>query len=276
MPEDVVRDVVNLNLILASQGDREEVLLQLLSQQRRLLHQLRLIGVALEELCTWLGVPLTAVPFNGNVMAGNIMDAIQHESQFGSAPSSSRPSRLALTPTVMLMPSLPQSTQAIRNQFPQSTSWATIAGYRRRLWQAHVREVHEWEGLQTPQGDAESRNRDEQLFLIQRDEGTAVGFIPEGERIPGWRRLDRRGATARRRGHGPRPRPLLRERPPAPRPPADAPALDRRPVPRLPRRHRERSRSRDDTRMWGFPQSDDEDEEPEPEDDDGVDREPDA
>ena len=174
---DVVRDVVNLNLILASQGDREDVLLRLLSQQRRLVHQLRLLGVAMEELTSWLGTPVTAVSFNGATMARNIWGAIQEESHFGSALSTTVPSGLALTPTFLLMPSLPTTTEGLWTQFAANTPRATIANYRRRLWRSHVREVHQWEGLELPESDASSVARDEQLFILQRDERTAVGFL---------------------------------------------------------------------------------------------------
>ena len=206
------------------------------------------------------------------------------ESNFGSGVSPTVPSRLATTPTVLLRPGLPQTLRDIWTQFAPATPRATVAGYRRRLWRAHVREVHQWEGEALPVANAESLARDEQLFLIQMDERRPVGFLPEGEPIPQWRRLDRRGATARRRGHGPRARPLLRERPARREGPADglgaqasqssdslvlpSPGLPSAPA-ALPSRHRERSRSRDTDdhprqwwshheRDWGWPDSGDE------------------
>ncbi|CAE7745403.1 unnamed protein product [Symbiodinium sp. CCMP2592] len=61
-PTDVVRDVVNVNVVHGGQGDIIELLRRLLARIRRLRHQERLLLEAMEETMTWLRSP------EGNVM----------------------------------------------------------------------------------------------------------------------------------------------------------------------------------------------------------------
>ena len=210
LPGDVVRDVVNLQLILAADSDRVEVLQRLLNQQRQLLHQLRLVGEALEEATTWLPVPSASHSFNGAAMAGLIAQAVQQEASFGSGPSSSTVPGVADTPTFLLMPNLPLTPQEIRNQFPTSTTDAQIVSYRRRLWRVHAGNVL---NVSTPSTLEPDLVDPRPLYILQRDESVAVANLPSGPR-PGMSRITRSGAYHRRRGRGPRRPPLLRERPP--------------------------------------------------------------
>ena len=108
-PEDVVRDVVNLQAILASHGDRDQILWRLLDRQRYLQHEQRLLQAAVDELVHWMGPPVTAVSFNGATMERNIRQAVGREAQFGSGSSSSSTNRLAMTPTFLLTPGLYQN-----------------------------------------------------------------------------------------------------------------------------------------------------------------------
>ncbi|CAE7258475.1 unnamed protein product [Symbiodinium microadriaticum] len=129
-PGEVVRDTVNLQAILAGGVDRVQILQRLLERQRYLLHEQRLLNEALEELAFWLPHASAAIPFNAAGMEWTIWQSVQREAQFGSARSTSSTSRFALTPSFLLMPELPRSTEAVWQQFPPETPRSVIAGYR--------------------------------------------------------------------------------------------------------------------------------------------------
>ena len=213
-PADVVRDTVNRMAVLASHGDRVQLLQRLLMRQRYLHHELRLLTEAMDELSWWGGPPVTSVSFNAAAMERRVWHSIGREAQFGSSQSSSSTSRFLSTPTFLLQPGLPQTLGEVWRQFPQTASATTISGYRRRVWRSHMRLLHEREGVPLPLGSSElvGGEGDEDLFLIQRDERAALGPLPDGENVPGLRRLDRSGRYGRRRDWQPRPPPLLRDR----------------------------------------------------------------
>ena len=242
-PGEVVRDTVNLQAILAGGVDRVQILQRLLERQRYLLHEQRLLNEALEELAFWLPHASAAIPFNAAGMEWTIWQSVQREAQFGSARSTSSTSRFALTPSFLLMPELPRSTEAVWQQFPPETPRSVIAGYRRRVWRSHLLRLHEHEGLAPP----EPARSAEPLVILQRDETRPVRNLPTGEAVPGIRRLNSTGAYGRRRHRQPRPAPLLRDRSREvrPSPPRRAHVPDPPDyVPRAARAHLERSRSR--------------------------------
>ena len=250
-PDEVVRDTVNLQAILAGGVDRVQILQRLLERQRYLLHEQRLLNEALEELAFWLPHPSAAIPFNAAGMERTIWQSVQREAQFGSARSTSSSSRFALTPSFLLMPELPRSTEEVWQQFPPGASRSVIAGYRRRVWRSHLLYLHEHEGLVPPEPERSA----EPLFILQRDEARPVRNLPTGEAVPGIRRLNSTGAYGRRRNRRPRPAPLLRDRSREvrPSPPRRAHVPDPPDyVPRVARARLERSRSRDTDGLLGM------------------------
>ncbi|CAE6956495.1 unnamed protein product [Symbiodinium sp. KB8] len=70
------------------------------------------------ELAFWLPHPSAAIPFNAAGMERTIWQSVQREAQFG----------FALTPSFLLMPELPRSTEEVWQQFPPGASRSVIAG----------------------------------------------------------------------------------------------------------------------------------------------------
>ena len=167
----------------------------------------RLLHVALEEALLWLPVPLRAEAMNAGTCDRHIWQTVSQEARFGSVPSTTSPSQVVTTESVLPQPDLPASAEEARHMLMPDTGVRALRGYRRRAWQQAV-------GSQDDGRDSQETVRlpeeDRTLYIVQGNDDQSVGNWPAGVDRPEHpvRDLPGRGAgDARRRGSRPRPRP---------------------------------------------------------------------
>ncbi|CAE7358653.1 pol [Symbiodinium sp. CCMP2592] len=191
-PSDVIRDVVNTNMVHGGQVDVIETILRLLTQLRGLRHRERLLLEAIEEALEWVTVPLEATPMNAGIYERAILEAVNREAQFGDEPSSSSTHQVVTSPSFLLTPNLPYSLPNVSNQLPESSP-STLAGLRRRMWRAHLANLHHAQGREPPLGSWPNED-DEALYLVQQNEDAEIANWPAGIPRP---RVLRLGAVRR-------------------------------------------------------------------------------
>ncbi|CAE7208035.1 unnamed protein product [Symbiodinium sp. CCMP2592] len=167
-PSDVVRDVVNVNLIHGGSVDVVELVRRLLVHLRRGRHRQRLLEDAIEEALNWIQIPLPAVPLNAATYEQAIWSTILHQAEFGSGPTTTSMNTTVSAPSALLTPGFPMSVEAMLAMFP-GTAPNTIVGYRRRAWRVHSRRLYVEQALAAPEGNWPSENN-ETLYLVQQDE----------------------------------------------------------------------------------------------------------
>ena len=197
-----------------------DVLRRLLDRQRRLNHQYRLLGEALEELLVWLGCPNSAVPFHAAAMERHSWQGIH-----------------PLRPAYPLRP--PNFGTCFRRRYGGTLSLDiddALATTCPSATRARGRRVPDESG--TNRGDQE-------LCIIQRREDEAVDNLLPGNARPRLADLQHPALLGRRRLRARGPCPRLREN-----------FLDQSGV-SLPHdaRVRKRSRGRDDLRRGNASQA---------------------
>ena len=220
-PSDVVRDVVNHELVLAGEGDVQEVQRRLLDHMHRLQHPQRLTQVALEESLRWLVVPSSSMPLNAGIHERRIWRTIVQEAEFGNRPSESGGANWLDSPAVLLQPDLPETMEQARRALPGTVD-GILRGYRRRAWRTHMARVFE-EQDNGVVPDPEVTVDAGELYLVQAEPAQSVRNWPVREPRPLCHR-DRLRGPVRRRGHVLRPDPREHTDPP----PRRAAAGDRR------------------------------------------------
>eukprot|EP00439_Symbiodinium_sp_Y106_P040731 s9_g5.t1 len=218
---DVVRDVVNHELVLAGEGDVQEVQRRLLDHMHRLQHPQRLTQVALEESLRWLVVPSSSMPLNAGIHERRIWRTIVQEAEFGNRPSESGGANWLDSPAVLLQPDLPETMEQARRALPGTVD-GILRGYRRRAWRTHMARVFE-EQDNGVVPDPEVTVDAGELYLVQAEPAQSVRNWPVREPRPLCHR-DRLRGPVRRRGHVLRPDPREHTDPP----PRRAAAGDRR------------------------------------------------
>eukprot|EP00439_Symbiodinium_sp_Y106_P016342 s4554_g2.t1 len=125
-PADHVRDMMGAQMVQANLGDTIEVMRRFLDRQRRLRHQDRLIGEALEEILGWLRVPLSSCPFNGRSLEMEIWRTINEEAMRGSSSSSLPLVPPTRDPAFLMQPGFPTSIDEMVNAFDPAEAIRTI------------------------------------------------------------------------------------------------------------------------------------------------------
>ena len=196
-PSDVVRDVVNHELVYAGEGDVQEVQRRLLDRMRRLQHLQRLTQVALEESLRWLTVPSSNMPLNAGIQERRIWASIVQEAGFGSRTSESGGATWLDSPAVLLQPNLPETLEQTQRALP-GTSDQVLQSFRRRAWRTHMARVfgESNRGLVPVAGVRE-------LYMVQVEPSRPVGNWPPSEARP-LRHRDHLRGPMRRRGRVPR------------------------------------------------------------------------
>ena len=144
---------------------------------------------------------------NAGTYDRHIWQTVSHEAGFGSGPSTTTPSQVVTTESVLLQPDLPASAEEARRMLMPGTGVRTLRGYRRRAWQ---RAVGSLDGGRDTQEEVRQPEEDNTLYIVQGNDNQSVGNWPAGVDRPEHpvRDLPGRGVgDARRRGSRPRPRP---------------------------------------------------------------------
>ena len=232
-PSDIVRDMVNVNLIHGGMTDTVQLIRMLLARQRRLHHMDRLLGDAIEEALTWLQVPLGSEALNAATYEARIWQTVTLEAVFGSGPTTTTPTQATTAQSVLLQPDFPQTVDELRHMLPEVDDH-TLQGYRRRAWRVATAHLFREAGSD-PLGNSGRSAEDTDLLIVQRREEDRIANWPDGVERPAHPVRDlpgRHAGPGRRRQRVPRPRPRWE-------------SVGRRRRRRLQEQSRERSRSRD-------------------------------
>ena len=200
--EDLLRDAVGREAVMANTADLVDVAHRLLSRSRALVQHQRMLLMALEELLVWMPVPPSAAIMNGPTMDAHVWQAVVR----GAAGQGGDVAQNVVEhPAVLLQPGVPSSWDAIAQALP-NTPPERILNYRRRLWRDYARRLCPL-SVRTPGevGDV----HDDDLYLLQVNESEPVPVPDWAAPVP---TVPPRSAVAgRRRQRQPRPEPCFRE-----------------------------------------------------------------
>ena len=220
---DVIRDAVNQALVHGSQVDVVDFVRRVLDRQRKLRHEDRLLGEALEEAIAWLPHTQQALPLNAAEFDRSVYAHVARLVASGSATGSADPPAPDTSLAVLLQPNFPEDTDAVSTALP---------GFSPAV------------GTNT---QADRYNVDRSLYLVQTDPTTPIMNWPSDtpRPVPPHVLRENFGLANRRRLRVRRPPPRLHEA-------SDPGAVlrDHRPVPEqalgpgLARRRRGRTRRR--------------------------------
>ncbi|CAE7894031.1 Catsper1, partial [Symbiodinium microadriaticum] len=115
---DVIRDAVNQALVHGSQVDVVDFVRRVLDRQRKLRHEDRLLGEALEEAIAWLPHTQQALPLNAAEFDRSVYAHVARLVASGSATGSADPPAPDTSLAVLLQPNFPEDTDAVSTALP--------------------------------------------------------------------------------------------------------------------------------------------------------------
>ena len=204
--EDLLRDAVGREAVMANTADLIDVAQRLLSRSRALVQHQRMLLVALEEMLLWMPVPPSAAIMNGPTMDAHIWQAVVR----GAAGRGGDVAQNVVEhPAVLLQPGVPSTWEAIIRALP-NTPPERILNYRRRLWRDYARRVCP---LPAHALGGDGAVPDDDLYLLQVDEAEPIP-------VPDWAAPvptvpPRRAVAGGRRQRQPRPDPCFRDAQPS-------------------------------------------------------------